>query len=93
MLILKDEIKKSLSSSGWEYSDKKITKSYKFDNYMEGIKFVQKIAKLAENHNHHPDIYIGWCKVNISITSHDLGGVTTKCVNLATGIDLIQGSL
>ena len=60
---------------------------------MGSISFVRKIADLAENHNHHPEIYIGWRKVEISITSHDMGGVTTKCVNLATGIDLIQGSL
>ena len=57
---------------------------------MEGIQFVQKIAVLAEAQNHHPDINIGWCKVDISITSHDLGGVSTKCVNLALGIDNIM---
>ena len=48
---------------------------------------MQKIAELAEKNNHHPDIYIGWCKADISITSHDLDGVTTNCVNLAIGID------
>ena len=57
---------------------------------MDGIEFVQKIAVLAEAQNHHPDINIGWCKVDISITSHDLGGVSTKCVNLALGIDNIM---
>ena len=57
---------------------------------MEGIQFVQNIAVLAEAQNHHPDINIGWCKVDISITSHDLGGVSTKCVNLALGIDNIM---
>ncbi len=89
MLISPDEIKKSLSSHDWKYEDKKIFKSFTFDAYMDGIDFVNKIAKLAEMHNHHPDIIIGWCKVNINITSHDRGGVTTKCVNLATGIDHI----
>ena len=69
---------------------RKISKSFTFDAYMEGIQFVQKIAVLAEAQNHHPDINIGWCKVDISITSHDLGGVSTKCVNLALGIDNIM---
>ena len=50
MLISPDEINKSLSRYGWEYVDKKIFKSYKFSAYMDGIDFVQKIAKLAENH-------------------------------------------
>jgi 4a-hydroxytetrahydrobiopterin dehydratase len=89
LLIPPDEINKSLSSKGWEYVDKKIFKSYKFDTYMDGIDFVQKIAELSERNNHHPDILIGWCLVSITITSHDIGGVTTKCVNLAMGIDLI----
>ena len=89
MLISPDEINKSLSNKGWGYADKKISKSFTFKTYMEGIDFVNKVAKLAEVNNHHPDIIIGWCKVDVSISSHDMGGVTTKCVNLATGIDLI----
>ncbi len=90
MLISPDEINKSLSSKGWNYAEKKISKSYSFDTYMDGIQFVQNIAVLAEAQNHHPDITIGWCKVDISISSHDLGGVSTKCVNLALGIDNIM---
>ena len=89
MLISPDEINKSLASHGWDYAHKKISKSFSFNAYMEGIEFVQKLAVLAETQNHHPDINIGWCKVDISITSHDLGGVSTKCVNLALGIDSI----
>jgi 4a-hydroxytetrahydrobiopterin dehydratase len=56
---------------------------------MDGIKFVNKMAELAETSNHHPDITIGWCRIDVTIFSHDMGGVTTKCVNLATSIDLI----
>ena len=57
MLISPDEINKSLASHGWDYTDKKISKSFSFDAYMDGIEFVQKIAVLAEAQNHHPDIY------------------------------------
>ena len=89
MLISPDEINKSLSNKGWAYADKKISKSFNFEKYMEGIEFVNKMAELAERNNHHPDITIGWCKVNVYITSHNMGGVTTNCVNLASGIDLI----
>ena len=92
MLISPDEINKSLSSYGWEYVAKKIFKSFTFNTYMDGIDFVYKIAELAEKHNHHPDIIISCCRVDINITSHDKGGVTTNCVNLATGIDHIFSS-
>ena len=89
MLISPDEINKSLSNKGWVYADKKISKTFNFDQYMDGMKFVNKIAELAEVNNHHPDITIGWCRVDVTISSHNMGGVTTKCVNLAIGIDLI----
>ena len=87
MLISPDEIKKSLANHGWKYVEKKIFKSYNFNVYMDGIDFVQKIAELAEMNNHHPDIIISWRKVDVNITSHDKGGVTTNCVKLATAID------
>ena len=89
MLISPDEITKSLLNKGWVYKDKKISKSFNFDQYMDGIKFINKVAELSETNNHHPDFQIGWCRVDVSISSHDIGGVTTKCVNLAIGIDLI----
>jgi 4a-hydroxytetrahydrobiopterin dehydratase len=89
MLISPEEIKKSLSSSQWQYLNGKIIKRYDFANYMEGVSFVQKIAELAEKHNHHPDIIIGYCTMEISISSHQMNGVTTKCVNLATAINTL----
>ena len=87
MLISKDEINKSVLKYGWSYSNSKINKQYKFDTYMDGITFINHIAEIAERKNHHPDINVGWCEVNISISSHDLGGVTTNCINLAMEID------
>ena len=90
MLISIDEINKSISRKGWSYESKSINKTFKFDSYIDGVKFVNKIAEIAELKNHHPDISIGWCKVKVTITSHDLGGVSTKCVNLALDIDLIN---
>ena len=89
MLISPDEIQKSLSSKGWKYAEKQIVKYFSFEKYLDGIEFVTKIAELAEAQNHHPEMTIGYSKVDISISSHDLGGVSTKCVNLALGIDRI----
>ena len=88
IIISPDEINKSLSNKGWIYNKKKIKKSYQFESYMQSIDFINSIAKLAETQNHHPDIKIGWCKVDIEISSHQFGGVTTKCANLATSIDI-----
>ena len=50
---------------------------------MDGISFVMDLAKLSEKKNHHPDIVIGWCAVEVKFTSHDLGGVSEKCLELS----------
>ena len=89
MLISPDEINKSLANKGWLYKNKVVVKKFTFDTYIKGIQFVNSVAELAERNNHHPDIYINWTNVEISITSHDMGGVSTKCVNLANQIDNI----
>lgn len=89
MLISPDEINKSLANKGWVYKNKMIVKKNTFDTYIKGIQFVNSVAELAERNNHHPDIYINWTNVEISITSHDMGGVSTRCVNLANQIDNI----
>ena len=47
MLISPEEIKKSLSSSQWQYLNGKIIKKYDFETYLEGVSFVQKIAELG----------------------------------------------
>jgi 4a-hydroxytetrahydrobiopterin dehydratase len=72
---------------GWVFENNKITKSYHFDSYMDGIKFVNIVAEKAEEVNHHPDLVVGWCEVSVSFTSHDQGGVTSACVEMAKTIE------
>jgi len=67
----------------WNYNNNSISRKYTFDSYMDGIEFVHVLALIAEKQNHHPDILIGWCSVEVNYTSHDLGGVTKKCLNMA----------
>ena len=41
------------------------------------------VALIAEKENHHPDLLIEWCSVEVNYTSHDSGGVTEKCLHMA----------
>ena len=91
-LLADDEIASRIRMVGpWEYDseEKMLIRETMFKDFMEAMGFLNKLAEAAEKLNHHPDMTVGWCKVDISIASHKMGGVTTKCVNLATGIDLI----
>ena len=89
---LKEQIKKVLretvnQSKGWGNSKQKLEKTFKFKDFNDSIDFVNKVSKIAESQNHHPDIEIKYNKVKISITDHEKGGVSEKCHKLVKGID------
>jgi len=87
-LLTSKEVDSALKHlDGWIFSNNKIYKDFSFDTYLNGIEFVNQLAKIAEKNNHHPDIIIVWCKVTISFTSHDLGGVSTECMNMAKTVE------
>jgi len=89
---LQEHIRKVLretvnESKGWGDSKQKLERTFKFKDFNESIDFVNKVAKIAESQNHHPDIEINYNKVKISITDHEKGGVSEKCHKLVKSID------
>ena len=90
MILEISKINKSISDlDGWIFKNNTITKENTFDKYMDSIDFINKIAIEAEELNHHPDINLGYCRVIVSFTSHDEGGVTKKCVTMAKNLENI----
>jgi len=82
------EIKNKLNNmKDWEYSDNVISKSFNFNTYMDSIKFISQLADLAEAKNHHPDMTVGWCKITISYSTHDAGGLTILDFEMAESTD------
>jgi len=67
----------------WQYENKAISRTFEFSSYLSGVKFLNKIASLAEELDHHPDMTLTWCKVHILLTTHDKGDVTEKDIELA----------
>jgi 4a-hydroxytetrahydrobiopterin dehydratase len=75
------------SLSGWEVKDGKLTKAFRFDDFMGAVSFVNRIAPVAETEGHHPDLQVGWGRVVVDLSSHDAGGLTAKDFKLASLID------
>lgn len=71
----------------WLLVSDTIKKEFKFKNFKEAIEFVNKVANIAENEGHHPDIYIFYNKVNISLTTHAAKGLTENDFILAAKIN------
>ncbi len=89
-ILSETDIKNQLTAlQGWEYSDGKIMKTYSFSNYMNSIAFINRLAEKAEEYNHHPDMIVEWCKITVSFTSHDNGGVTDSCIKMSVETDRI----
>ena len=87
--LSKSEINKNLKSlnSNWKLVDNKIQREFIFKDFSSAFNFIKELADLAEILNHHPDIFNSYNKVIISLTTHDLGGVSKKDFKLAEEID------
>jgi len=77
---------------GWGRRGKAIERVFQFDNFLEAMEFVNKIAVAAEAANHHPDIAISYNKVTLALVSHDSGGVTQRDIRMAGKINDVAAS-
>lgn len=84
------EINEKLTSlEGWTYSDNSIQTSFEFENFKEAFTLMTRIAFEAEAKNHHPDWTNVYNQLEISLSTHDAGGVTEKDFELAKAIEAI----
>jgi 4a-hydroxytetrahydrobiopterin dehydratase len=82
------EIKAALKSvREWKKKGLTITRTCQFKDFVAAMKFVNAVAKLAEQAGHHPDIDIRWNKVTLMLTTHSEGGLTEKDFDLARRFD------
>jgi 4a-hydroxytetrahydrobiopterin dehydratase len=78
---------------GWKViEDHHITRSFKFPDFREALKFVNRIGELAEEQGHHPDIFLAWGKVEITTWTHKINGLTESDFILAAKIDQLYKS-
>lgn len=68
-------------------SGKRLVREFEFDDFSGAIDFVNSVAEIAEDADHHPDIDIRWNKVTLSLSTHSKGGLTANDFELAERID------
>lgn len=76
-------------SSAAEAKGAKIIREFRFASYLAGVAFVNDVAQLAEAANHHPDIFIGWRRVTLKLSTHSAGGLSALDFDLARKIDAL----
>ncbi|HVF40271.1 MAG TPA: 4a-hydroxytetrahydrobiopterin dehydratase [Gemmatimonadaceae bacterium] len=80
------------SLPGWARRSDVLTKTYQFRGFLEAIAFVNRVAEVAEEANHHPDIDIRYARVTLTLSTHDAGGITQNDLSLAKAIEAAQQS-
>ena len=66
-----------------------ITRSFRFKDFSEAWGFMARVALLAEAQDHHPEWFNVWNRVEITLSTHDAGGLSARDVRLAQAIDAI----
>jgi|HubBroStandDraft_5_1064220.scaffolds.fasta_scaffold648475_1 4a-hydroxytetrahydrobiopterin dehydratase len=67
----------------WALEDGKLVRFWTFPNFVEAIAFVNRVAQLAEQAGHHPDIDIRYNRVKLALVSHDAGGISARDAAMA----------
>lgn len=75
--------------NNWSLNNDAISKDYTFKNFIEAMQFINKVATIAEDLNHHPEWSNVYNKVSISLTTHDVGGISENDFQLAKAIDAL----
>ena len=69
-----------------------ISKKFEFKDFNQAFDFMTRVAQIAEKMNHHPEWFNVYNKVEVTLSTHDAGGVTELDVKLAEAMDKIAGA-
>lgn len=92
MPLMKSEAEAFLREvHGWGLSPdaRKIFKEFTFGDFSRAMEFANKIAPIAESEGHHPDLFVGWGRVRVELSTHAIGGLSENDFILAAKIDQI----
>lgn len=68
---------------------KAIERTFQFGDFSEAWSFMSRVALLADSHDHHPEWFNVYAKVEITLTTHDAGGLSTRDAKMARAIDAL----
>ena len=74
----------------WELEGGAIERTFEFEDFNEAMDFVNTVAEVAEEADHHPDIDIRWNKVRLALVTHSAGGITEADTEMAQRIDRLD---
>jgi 4a-hydroxytetrahydrobiopterin dehydratase len=77
-------------ADGWKVVDEHhLEREYKFKNFLEALDFTNRVGGLAEKVGHHPDVYLAWGKVKLTLWTHKIDGLTESDFIFAAKVDAL----
>ncbi|MDD5349909.1 MAG: 4a-hydroxytetrahydrobiopterin dehydratase [Chthoniobacteraceae bacterium] len=74
----------------WESDGTSVERTFEFDDFNQAVDFVDAVAEIADEEEHHPDIDIRWNKVRLVLSTHSEGGLTELDFQVAEKIDTLE---
>ena len=77
-------------SDGWRVVDSHhLEKQYRFDDFRQALDFTLRVGEMAEEQDHHPDIYLSWGRVMLTVWTHKIDGLTESDFVFAAKADVL----
>ena len=73
---------------GWILQSGAIQREFRFKSYLAGLDFAYSLGRIAELENHHPDLFIGWRRVNVEWSTHAIKGLSQNDFIMAARSEL-----
>ena len=91
--LSEDAVVEALQKSQWTREGDAIVRDLRFPDFAAAMAYVNRVADVAEQANHHPDILVhGWNNVRLTLSTHSVGGLTRADVEMAGRIDGVPAS-
>jgi 4a-hydroxytetrahydrobiopterin dehydratase len=84
-----NDLQRQLAGEWNVVNDHHLEKEFKFPDFKKALEFTNRVGALAEEQGHHPDIYLGWGKVRITVWTHKIDGLTESDFVLAAKIERV----
>ena len=86
--MTEDEIAEALSGlTQWFLENGALTREWRFEGFSAAMRFVNRVAEMAEEADHHPEIEVRYTSVRLRLISHDVGRITARDIRMARRLD------
>lgn len=90
--LSREDVAAEIAETGFRHDGERLTAEFRTADFSSAVRLLDAVAIEADAANHHPDVELGWGRIEFDLLSHDVGSVTTRDVALAKRISAIASA-